>query len=82
MGRNAQGAPYVPPSYPAGHYDHHEHGYSFQNINGQYVNTGKRKRRAVEIEDDAQDNEDYLKNSKKEKEGYSVEIKVKPEDAL
>jgi len=57
-------------------------GYSFQNINGQYVNTGKRKRRAVEIEGDAQDNEDYLKNSKKEKEGYSVEIKVKPEDAL
>jgi len=23
--RNAQGAPYVPPSYPAGHYDHHEY---------------------------------------------------------
>jgi hypothetical protein len=36
----ATGPPYVPPSYPAGHYDHHEHGYSYQSINGQYVNTG------------------------------------------
>lgn len=43
--------PYVPPSYPAGHYDHHEHGYSFQTINGQYVNTGKRKKRSIEEED-------------------------------
>jgi hypothetical protein len=34
------GPPYVPPSYPAGHYDHHDHGYSYQTINGQYVNTG------------------------------------------
>ena len=34
------GAPFVPPSYPAGHYDHHDHGYSYQTFNGQYVNTG------------------------------------------
>jgi len=60
-------APYVPPSYPAGHYDHHEHGYSYQNINGQYVNTGKRKKRGAEEEVE---------------EGYKVEVKVKPEDAL
>jgi len=52
-------APYVPPSYPAGHYDHHEHGYSFQTINGQYVNTGKRRKRyAVEIGVDG-DDEDH-----------------------
>jgi len=38
---SAPGPPYVPPSYPAGHYDHHDHGYSYQTINGQYVNTGK-----------------------------------------
>ena len=42
--------PFVPPSYPAGHYDHHEHGYSFQTINGQYVNTGKRKKRETKAE--------------------------------
>jgi hypothetical protein len=36
----ATGAPYVPPSYPAGHYDRHDHGYSYQTFNGQYVNTG------------------------------------------
>ena len=35
------GAPFVPPSYPAGHYDHHDHGYSYQTFNGQYVNTGQ-----------------------------------------
>lgn len=42
---NIPNVPFVPPSYPSGHYDHHEHGYSFQTINGQYVNTGKRKKR-------------------------------------
>ena len=45
-------APYVPPSYPAGHYDHHDHGYSFQTINGQYVNTGKRRKRDLEDGED------------------------------
>jgi len=37
-----QNRPYVPPSYPTGQYDTRDHGYSFQNINGQYINTGKK----------------------------------------
>lgn len=41
--RDTPQTPYVPSSYPAGHYDHHEHGYSYQTINGQYVQTGGRK---------------------------------------
>ena len=41
--RDAAGAQYTPPAYsPAGHFDQSEHGYSYQSINGQYVNTGKR----------------------------------------
>ena len=34
---------YQPPSYPASAYSNRDlAGYSFQNINGQYINTGKK----------------------------------------
>ena len=34
--------PYVTPSYPNNQYQNQDLGYSFQNINGQYINTGKK----------------------------------------
>ena len=49
--RNTQQLPqnqYVPPSYPNNQYQNQNQnqdlGYSFQNINGQYINTGKKWR--------------------------------------
>ena len=33
---------YVTPSYPPSQYQNQDLGYSFQNINGQYINTGKK----------------------------------------
>jgi len=61
--------PYVPPSYPAGHYDHHEHGYSFQTINGQYVNTGKRKKRDT-------DEPEETKDKTRKEYDYKVDVKI------
>jgi len=43
--RNTQHLPqnqYVTPSYSPSHYQNQDLGYSFQNINGQYINTGKK----------------------------------------
>ena len=68
--------PYVPPSYPSRHYDHHEHGYSFQTINGQYVNTGKRRKRDISEEKIAD------KGCKKELGMYTVDVKVEEKDRL